>query len=55
MEPMQVETELEFSEHAKLKLEERNIPTSEVSNVLRAPSAIFLDVETGYLIQLRWK
>ncbi len=44
--------ELEFSEHAKLKIEERNISSSEVSTVLRTPSAVFLDVETGYFIAI---
>ncbi|MFZ2071080.1 MAG: DUF4258 domain-containing protein [Halobacteriota archaeon] len=43
-------TELEFSEHAKQKLEERDIAPSEVSTVLKTPSAVFIDVETGYFI-----
>lgn len=45
-------TELEFSEHAKLKIEERNISPSEVSTVLKTPLAVFLDVETGYFIAI---
>jgi uncharacterized DUF497 family protein len=45
-------TELEFSEHAKLKIEERNISSSEVSTVLKKPSAVFIDVETGYFIAI---
>ena len=46
------ETELEFSEHAKLKIEERNISPSEVSTILKTPLTVFLDVETGYFIAI---
>jgi len=44
------QTECELSEHAKLKIEERNLSALEVTSVLKEPVAVFLDVETGYFI-----
>ena len=43
-------TELEFSEHAKLKIKERTISSLDVSTVLKTPLAVYINVETGYFI-----
>ena len=45
-------TDLEFVEHAKLKIEERAISSLDVSTVLKTPSAVYIDVETGYFIAI---
>ena len=36
-----------YSEHAKLKLREREIQEHEVEEILRKPREILLDIETG--------
>ena len=41
-----------YSEHAKLKLREREIQEHEVEEILRKPREILLDIETGNLIMV---
>jgi len=43
---------IEFSNHAKFKLKERNIDESEVMSVLKTPLTTFLDIETGNMIAI---
>ena len=44
--------EINYTNHALLKLKEREIERSEVQAVLRNPEELLLDIETGYLISV---
>lgn len=44
--------EINYTNHALLKLREREIEKSEVQAVLRNPEELLLDIETGYLISI---
>ena len=41
---------LELSSHAELKIKERRISKTEIEDVLKNPTDVFLDIETGYLV-----
>jgi len=43
---------IQFSEHAKLKLKERNIDKTEILDILKTPTTVFLDAETGNFIAI---
>lgn len=45
--------EFEFTLHARLKMEERNIDEKEVSKAIKEPEEIFLDVDTGNIVVTR--
>jgi len=41
---------IEYSEHAELKIKEREIQKHEIEEIIKNPEEVFLDVETGNLV-----
>ena len=42
--------DMELTSHAELKIKERMILQSEIEEILKKPTVMFLDIETGYLV-----